>query len=148
MTLKDLTLSTTLATPLRSGRAASLSGRTKQKSLSRYAVKRKSSILATVSPRQSRAPPPKGIRARVEPPPPSRKRSGTDRVSLKKYFNRYEEQTPEESRTRFEAIRVRPNFGIVVSSKQIRDDDRVSGDEVACNTEHHSQNTVNRRSYS
>lgn len=135
MTLKDLTLSTTLATPLRSGSAASQSGRTKQKSLSRYAVKRKSSFLATFSPRQSRAPPPKGIRARVEPPPPFRKRSGTDSVGLKKYlYNRYEERTPEESRTRLEAIRVRPNFGIVVSSKQIRDDDRVSGDEVTCNT--------------
>lgn len=110
-------------------------------------MKRKSSILATVSPRQSRAPPPKGIRARVEPPPPSRKRSGTDRVGLKKYFNRYEEWAPEESRTRFEAIRVRPNFRIVVSSKQIWDDDRVSGDKVTCNTEHQSQNNVNRRSY-
>lgn len=84
MTVKDLTLSTTLATPLRSGRAASLSGGQKQKSLSKYAVKRKSSILATVSPRQSRAPPPNGIRARGEPPPPFRKRSGTDGEGLKK----------------------------------------------------------------
>lgn len=138
MTVKDLTLSTTLATPLRSGRVASPSGRTKQKSLSRYAVKRKSSILATVSPRQSRAPPPNGIRARVEPPPPSRKRSGTDTAGLKKYFSRYQERTDlrREPSTRLEAVRVRPNLRIVVSSKQIRDDHRVFGDEVTCNAKH------------
>lgn len=41
--------------------------------------------------------------------------------------------------TRFEAVWVRPHPGIMVGSKQVRDDDRVSGDEVTCNTEHSSQ---------
>lgn len=142
-TVKDLTLSTTLATPLRSGRTASPSGRQKQKSLSKYAVKRKSSILATVSPRQSRAPPPNGMRARGEPPPPSRKRSGTDREGLKKTNKkRLHPETTKENRTWFEAVRVCPNGRIVVSSKQIGDDDRVSGDEVTCNTEHWSPISV------
>lgn len=146
-TVKDLTLSTTLATPLKSGRTASPSGRQKQKSLSKYAVKRKSSILATVSPRQSRAPPPNGMRARGEPPPPSRKRSETDREGLKKKkqkkaSSRNNQRESSENRTWFEAVRVCPNGGIVVSSKQIGDDDRVSGDEVTCNTEHWSPISV------
>lgn len=142
--MKDLTLSTTLATPLRSGRAASLSGGQKQKSLSKYAVKRKSSILATVSPRQSRAPPPNGMRARGEPPPPSRKRSGTDGEGLKKKkMSSMNQRDSSESRTWFEAVRVRPHGRIVMSSKEIGDDDCVSRDEVTCKTEHSRQISVN-----
>lgn len=47
-----------------------------------------------------------------------------------------------ESCTWFEAVWVRPNGRIMVSAKQIGDDDRVSRDEVTCNAEHSSQISV------
>lgn len=97
-------------------------------------MNRKSSILAIDSPRQSRAPLPKGIRARVEPPPPSRKRSERRRSCFNwdQVWKNAHQIT--ESNTWFEAVRVSPNCRIMVSSKQIRDDDSVLGDEVTRDT--------------
>lgn len=48
-----------------------------------------------------------------------------------------------ESHTWLEAVRVWPNGRIVVSSKQIGDDDCVSRDEVTCNTKDSGQISVN-----
>ena len=114
------------------------------KSLSKYAVNRKSSILATDSPKQSRAPPPIGIRARVEPPPPSRKRSDRD-GEKGLYFKaapaeRKAVSAKMECDTWFEAVWLRPNCRIMMGSKKIWDDDCILGDEITCNT--------NRGSYS
>lgn len=57
----------------------------------------------------------------------------------------YSERTKEnhESGTWFEAVGVRPNGWIVVSSKQVGDDDGVPRDEETCNTEHLGQISVN-----